>query len=119
MLRPWFAAHTVAEAAAALSGVGVLQGEFQTFEELVNNDPWCSLENPLFGEIDQPGVGRVLAPRVPLSFSGTPAGDAVPAPQLGGDTAGVLAEMLGLLNSAELEFMKVNRITDTFARMRR
>ena len=37
-----------------LADAGVLQGEFQTFEELVNNDPWCSLENPLFGEIDQP-----------------------------------------------------------------
>ena len=100
VVRPWFAAHTVAEAATALSDAGVLQGEFQTFEELVNNDPWCSLENPLFGEIDQPGVGRVLAPRVPLSFAGSPAADAVPAPQLGGDTTGVLAEMLGLLNSA-------------------
>lgn len=84
------------EAAEALSGAGVLQGEFQTCEELVNNDPWCSLENPLFSEIDQPGVGAVLAPRVPLSFSGSPAGVAVAAPQLGGDTESVLAEVLGL-----------------------
>ena len=96
VVRPWFAAHTVAEAASALSGAGVLQGKFQTFEELVNTDPWCSLENPLFGEIEQPGVGRVMAPRVPLSFGGSPAGDAVPAPQLGGDTAKVLASVLGL-----------------------
>ncbi|MDN5547585.1 MAG: CoA transferase, partial [Rhodococcus sp. (in: high G+C Gram-positive bacteria)] len=95
VLRPWFAAHTVAEAAEALSGAGVLQGEFQTFEELVNNDPWCSLENPLFSEIDQPGVGRVMAPRVPLLFGGSPVAEAVPAPQLGGDTDGVLTEALG------------------------
>ena len=96
VVRPWFAAHTAAEAAAALSGAGVLQGEFQTFEELVNNDPWCSLENPLFSEIEQQGVGTVLAPRVPLSFSGTPAAAAVPAPRLGGDTESVLADVLGL-----------------------
>ena len=79
-----YSSHTAAEAAAALSGAGVLQGEFQTFEELVDDHPWCSLENPLFGEIDQPGVGRVMAPRVPLTFSGSPAANAVPAPQLGG-----------------------------------
>lgn len=54
----------------------MLQGEFQTFEELVNNDPWCSLENPLFSEIEQPGVGTVIAPRVPLQFGGSPAGPA-------------------------------------------
>ncbi|AZT91980.1 CoA transferase [Brevibacterium aurantiacum] len=96
VVRPWFAAHTAAEAAVALSGAGVLQGEFQTFEELVNNDPWCSLENPLFGEIDQPGVGTVIAPRVPLTFAGTPAAAAVPAPSLGGDTESVLADLLGL-----------------------
>lgn len=64
-----------------------------TFEELVNNDPWCSLENPLFGEIEQPGVGTVLAPRVPLQFGGSPVSDAVPAPQLGGDTESVLAKL--------------------------
>lgn len=96
VLRPWFAAHTVAEAATSLADAGVLQGEFQTFEELVNNDPWCSLENPLFGEIEQPGVGRVMAPRVPLAFAGSPVADAVPAPQLGGDTGAVLADVLEL-----------------------
>lgn len=59
----------------------------------MNNDPWCSLENPLFGEIEQPGVGTVLAPRVPLQFGGSPVSDAVPAPQLGGDTESVLAKL--------------------------
>ena len=96
VMRPWFANHTVAEAASALSEAGVMQSEFQTFEELVNNDPRCSLENPLFGEIEQAGIGTVLAPRVPLQFSGSPAVAAVLAPQLGGDTVAVLVEVLGL-----------------------
>ena len=47
-------------------------------------------------EIDQPGVGRVLAPRVPLKFSGTPAASALPATALGGDAAEVLESELGL-----------------------
>lgn len=47
-------------------------------------------------EIDQPGIGRVLAPRVPLKFGGSPAADAVPAPVLGGDAAEVLESEIGL-----------------------
>src|SRR5699024_3696174 len=82
VVRPWFAEHTLAEAEAALKDAGVLVGGFQTFEELVNSDPRCSTENPMLTEIDQPGIGRVLAPRVPLAFGGTPVADAVPAPQL-------------------------------------
>lgn len=93
VVRPWFTTHTSAEAETALKAAGVLVGGFQTFEELVTNDPRCSAENPLLTEIDQPGVGRVLAPRVPLQFGATPVADAKPAPQLGGDTEAVLAEM--------------------------
>lgn len=93
VVRPWFAEHSAEEAGTKLSEEGVLQGQFQTFEELVNSDPRCSLENPLFSEIDQPGIGRVMAPRVPLQFSGSPVADALAAPQLGGDTEDVLASM--------------------------
>ncbi len=92
VVRPWFGAHTLAEAEAALKDAGVLVGGFQTFEELVTSDPRCSSENPMLTEIDQPGVGRVLAPRVPLQFGGTPVADAVPAPQLGAHTDTVVAE---------------------------
>ncbi|WP_051505173.1 CoA transferase [Brevibacterium sp. VCM10] len=95
VLRPWFAAHTAAESTAALAEAGVLQGEFQTFEELVRDDPQCSSANPLFSEIEQPGIGRVLAPRVPLTFHGSPAAPASPAPSLGENTDAVLAEVLG------------------------
>lgn len=96
VVRPWFAAHTLAEAEAALKDAGVLVGGFQTFEELVNDDPRCTVQNPLLTEIDQAGVGRVLAPRVPLRFGQTPVADAVPASPLGGDTEAVLADVLGL-----------------------
>lgn len=100
VVRPWFAAHTLAEAVAALKDAGVLVGGFQTFEELVTSDPRCSTENPMLTEIDQPGVGRVLAPRVPLQFSGSPVANATPAPALGGDAAEVLESELGLTADA-------------------
>lgn len=95
VLRPWFAARTEVEAAELLAAAGVLQGTFQTFEQLVRDDPQCSTANPLFTEIDQPGVGRVLAPRNPLVFQGSPVPDALPAPLLGESTDEVLARMLG------------------------
>jgi 2-methylfumaryl-CoA isomerase len=50
--------------------------------------------NPLFAEIDQPGVGSLFAPASPLAQEGR-AGPA-PAPPLGADTAAVLTGLLGL-----------------------
>lgn len=96
VLRPWFAARTAADATAALRDAGVLQGIFQTVEELVGNDEWVSKENPIFSEIYQPGVGSVLAPRIPLEFRGSPTADARIAPKLGEQSGAVLAEALGL-----------------------
>ncbi|WCE40418.1 hypothetical protein PGC08_01590 [Brevibacterium sp. BDJS002] len=54
----------------------------------------CSLQNPQFAEIDQAGVGRVLEPRVPLQFSGSPVADAMAAPMLGGDIDAAVKDRL-------------------------
>lgn len=71
----------------------------------MNSDPRCSVENPLFSGIDQPDVGRVLAPSVLLHFGGTSAADAVPAPALDGDAAEMLETELGLnADSRDLVF---------------
>src|SRR5262249_22975440 len=93
---PWFAARTLDVLRAAFDGSGVLWAPYQDFRQLVEEDPRCSAANPLFGTIDQPGVGRVLAPRVPLAFSGTPTPPAQPAAEPGADTAHVLTDVLGL-----------------------
>ncbi len=92
VLVPWFATRTLAEVRAALDGAGVLWGPYQDFGQMVREDPRCSPANPLFAEIEQPGVGRVLAPASPLQ----PALPPRPAPRLGADTDAVLAEVLGL-----------------------
>lgn len=98
VLEPWVAAHTLTELRQILDGSGVLWGPYQSFGELVAEDRRCSPANPIFTELDQPGIGRVLTPRVPLSLSGTPAPAPQVAPRLGQDTAEVLAEVLGLSN---------------------
>ncbi len=96
VLKPWFARRPLAEAAAALDAAGVLWGPYQDFGQLVRDDARCSTANPMFQQVDQPGVGRVLAARSPLAFavSHTPA--ARPAPTLGADTASVLQGLAGL-----------------------
>jgi 2-methylfumaryl-CoA isomerase len=92
VLAPWFAARTLAEVRAAFDGAGVLWGPYQDFGQMVREDPRCSAANPLFHEIEQPGVGRLLVPSSPLQ----PAAPPRPAPRLGQDTDAVLSEVLGL-----------------------
>jgi len=96
VVAPWCAARTLAEIDTAFAGSGVLWGPFQDFTELVRHDPRCSAANPLFAEINQPGIGRYLAPGLPLDFGAAPRRPTRPAPRLGEHTDLVLSEVLGL-----------------------
>ena len=100
VLAPWFARHSLAEVARLFEGSGILWGPYQDFGQLVREDPRVSAANPMFAEIEQPGVGRVLAPAVPLAFSATPRPAPRPAPRLGEHSDAVLAEVLGLSAAA-------------------
>lgn len=96
VLAPWCAARTLAEISSTFDGTGVLWGPFQDFIGLVRDDPRCSPQNPLFAEIDQPGIGRYPMPGLPLDFSASPRLPTQPAPRLGEHTDLVLSEVLGL-----------------------
>jgi 2-methylfumaryl-CoA isomerase len=96
LLRPWFASRDLAAIRQAFAGTGVSWGPYQTFSQLVTEDPRCSTANPMFAEVEHPGVGTYLMPGSPLSFSGL---DRVPvrrAPLLGEHTEDILADVLGL-----------------------
>ena len=96
MLAPWFAAHSFAEVRARLDEHGVCWGKYQSVGELVASDPECSPANPLFNEIEQPGIGRYLAPGNPLNFAQFARAPVAPAPLLGEHTDQILADELGL-----------------------
>jgi 2-methylfumaryl-CoA isomerase len=96
LLARWCAGKTLPEIAAAFSGSGVLWGPFQDFVGLVLDDPRCSPENPLFAEVEQPGIGRYPMPGLPLDFSASSRQPTRPAPRLGEHTDQVLSEVLGL-----------------------
>ena len=109
VLAPWFAQRTLEEIKRNLDGSGVLWGAYQDFKQLVTEDKRCSLANPMFGEVDQAGIGRLLAPRSPLSFSRNAAPTAAPAPLLGQDTDAVLGEVLALSGN-EIRQLREKRI---------
>ncbi len=96
VLAPWFAARSLDEVASAFDNTGVCWGPYQTFIQMVENDPRCSTSNPMFHEIEQPGIGRYLVPGSPLDFGASPRHTPTRAPILGEHTDEVLVSLLGL-----------------------
>lgn len=98
LIGPWVAARTLEDISVIFEGTGVCWSRYQSVSTLLNEDPSCSEQNPLFKMLDQPGIGQVLTPGIPLRFNDhyrTPQ----PAPQLGADTEAVLMDVLGLSSS--------------------
>lgn len=96
ILRPWFSARDLASVREAFAGTGVCWGPYQTFRQLLDEDPRCSTANPMFEEVEHPGVGSYLMPGSPLHFSGAERQAVRRAPTLGEHTEEILAEVLGL-----------------------
>ena len=80
----------------AFDAAGVCWGPYQSLLEMVRDDPRCSTRNPLFEEVDQPGIGRFMMPGSPLEFRRHEREAVRPAPTLGLHTDEILAEVLGL-----------------------
>ena len=106
-IRPWIASRTVAEVAARFDELGVCWGRYQTFKQLVDDDPRCSVDGGLFREVDQPQIGTYLSPGSPLAFDGALAVEPTPAPRLGEHTDEILADDLGL-TTAEIGSLRAN-----------
>ena len=70
----------------------MLWSRYRRFTDLADDGTLAA--SPLLQEIDQPGVGPLLAPGSPLTMDGTTG--ARPAPALGADTGAVLTGLLGL-----------------------
>ena len=96
VLAPWFAARRLADFAGDFDRAGVTWSVFRTFAESIEHDPDLSLDNPIFAEVDQPGIGRYRSPGSPLSFATIARETAAPAPLLGQHTEAVLADVAGL-----------------------
>ena len=100
ILERWFAERDFAAAADALETAGVCWGPYQTFQEMLRNDPRASAANPLFQSVEQPGIGRYLMPGSPLDFAASPRGAVARAPILGEHTDEILLGVLKLTDRA-------------------
>ena len=109
IFAPWFAKKRFADAKKSLDEAGVCWGRYQKVEELVRNDPECSVENPMFSIVNQPGVGEYLTPSQAMRFSSFEHHPPEPAPLLGQHTDEILSEILRL-DSLEIAKLHDNKI---------
>jgi 2-methylfumaryl-CoA isomerase len=87
----------MAEIAERFDSLGVCWGPYQTFRQLLSEDWRASpASNPMFADIDQPGIGTLRAAGTPLTFSKVDRKPPRPAPRLGEHTDEILDEILGL-----------------------
>ncbi|MDE0945224.1 MAG: CoA transferase [Alphaproteobacteria bacterium] len=96
LLAPWCASKDFADLAATLTAGGVSWGPYQSVAQALAEDWRCSTKNPVFEEVEQPGIGRYLTPGSPLDFGAAPRETVQPAPGLGQHTDQILSDILGL-----------------------
>ena len=96
LLRPWCAARILEEIEQLFSGTGVCWGPYQSFMQMLQEDPRCSTANPMFSELEQPGIGTYLVPGSAVNYGAFPRQVPKRAPVLGEHTDEILSEDLGM-----------------------
>ena len=66
----------------------------------MENDPDCSPDNPIFSNIEQPGIGTYPVCGTPMYFSKIERQPPRPAARVGQHTDEILADVLGLDSAA-------------------
>jgi 2-methylfumaryl-CoA isomerase len=95
-IDPWCADRPLEEIRKIFDSFGVGWGPYRTIRGMLTEDERCSSANPMFEEMEQPGIGTILTPGSPLEFGGAPRLPVCPAPQLGQHTDQILSDVLGL-----------------------
>jgi 2-methylfumaryl-CoA isomerase len=96
ILNPWFASRQLAEIRKIFNDHGVCWAPYRTIREVVERDPDCSLANPMFAAVDNPGIGTYLMASSPLEFSAVERVAPRGAPLLGEHTDAILMDELGM-----------------------
>ncbi|MDH3519103.1 MAG: CoA transferase [Myxococcales bacterium] len=96
VFEPWFETRRLAEIREIFDANRVCWSQYRTIREVVEKDPDCSTENPMFEMIEQPGIGSYLAPGSPLEFNACSRVHPEHAPAIGEDTDEILLSILGM-----------------------
>ncbi len=94
VVEPWFAQNRYEDICSVFDEHAVCFGPYRTFRDMVEADDDCSTDNPMIGEISQPGIGDYLASGSPIRFDENL--PAMRAPVLGEHTEEILKQDLGL-----------------------
>ncbi len=105
IVAPWAKSRTLSELRSILDKAGAAWSPYRSFAEALAEDTRVSTANPMFGRVDQDGIGSILSAASPLNFVGVDRLPPRPAPQLGEHTDQILMEM-GL---AETEIADLHR----------
>jgi 2-methylfumaryl-CoA isomerase len=93
LIEPWIAQRKMTDLRAVFDKYRVQWGPYQTFKQLLAEDPRASAANPMLAMVDHPGVGRYLTTASPLRFSAAASVPPRAAPELGRHTKEVLHEL--------------------------
>jgi len=106
-LDAWVNERTLAEVKEAFDGTGVCWGPYQTFNQMIEEDPRVSTANPMFSMLEQPGIGSYLVPGSPIDFGALERLKPVRAPVLGEHTEEILSVDLGMSDG------EIDKLRDT------
>ena len=94
IFQPWLDARTREEIFEAAQNAGIPCAPILTAPEVLAN-PHLRERN-FFLEIEHPDAGTLTYPGLPFRLTGTPHGEARPAPRLGEHNEEILCDVLGL-----------------------
>jgi len=96
ILESWFHTRMMTEVREIFDVHRVCWAEYRTIREVVEKDPDCSTQNPMFEMLDHPEIGTLLTPGSPLVFESRLRQPASRAPCIGEHTDEILSDILGL-----------------------
>lgn len=96
LVRLWSEGRTMDDIAGTFKRHDVCWGEYRTVSGLLADDWRASLANPLFEQVDTPGIGPHRAAGNVARLAGATRSPTAPAPWLGAHTDAILGDVLGL-----------------------
>ncbi len=91
-LRAWSSQLTFDQAVSALESERALWGPYQTFGQMMADDPRASTRNPMIQRIEHPGVGPYRMPGSAIRNTREDEGELNAPPTIGQDTEAVLRD---------------------------